>query len=746
MSFLFTHTKLKTLLLLLIIGVTGLIILLSTGVQLYLDYHKKIRDLESNFQFISDSYLSPLSSSLWDFNEDNVRLQLQGILKLPGIKFCSISDDTGLIGTALDEGDAESRKDIMRQFPLTYREKPIGLLTVYANFDHINKELLRDSTAIFISYGCVVLGIAFTILVISNYLLFKHFAVIAAYTDNIDIDHLDKPLILKRQEKNDEIQQIVNAINEMRLRIQNSIIERQKMEEALKTRTDFLDKVIESAALSTWISDETGTAIRANPACLEFFGAATGEFIGKYNLFQDSVIKKSGFMPELQGVFDKGRTANIVIDYDFKAVKHVNVKNATRKIINSIFTPIMDDNGKVSNVIVQTIDLTDIKRMERELNQALKMESIGNLAGGIAHDFNNILASIIGFTELALDEAKKDTTLDDSLQEVYKAANRAKALVKQILAFARQSEAQLKPIQPGLIAKEVLKFIRSTIPATIDIKHALDSDALIMGNATQVHQLIMNLCTNAAHAMEAQGGIIEVTLKDITADKITGINKADLKYDDYIELKVADTGEGIAPDVIDSIFEPYFTTKGPGEGTGMGLAMVQGIVSTYEGHISVDSKKGKGSIFKLYFPITRKRKAKRAYVQKELPRGTERVLFVDDEAPIAKIGSQILERLGYTVTTRTSSIEAMELVKSKPNAFDLVVTDMTMPNITGDQLAIELLKIRPDIPIILCTGYSNKVSEENAKKIGINAFAYKPIVKADLAQTVRKVIDDAKGR
>ena len=265
-----------------------------------------------------------------------------------------------------------------------------------------------------------------------------------------------------------------------------------------------------------------------------------------------------------------------------------------------------------------------------------------------------------------------------------------------------------------------------------------------MGNVTQVHQILMNLLTNAAHAMEDGGGILELSLKDVDIDTNENREKQDLKPGNYIEIEVSDTGPGIAPDIIGSIFDPYFTTKGQGKGTGMGLALVHGIVESYGGKIFVKNKTDKGALFSVYLPVTKKRQGSHPYQSEVLPRGKERILFVDDEASIANMGGQILEQLGYSVTTRTSSIESLELFQAKPNDFDLVVTDMTMPNLTGDQLAVELMKIRRDIPVILCTGYSKKINDETASEIGIRAFAFKPVVKADLAKTVRKVLDDAK--
>lgn len=319
---------------------------------------------------------------------------------------------------------------------------------------------------------------------------------------------------------------------------------------------------------------------------------------------------------------------------------------------------------------------------------------------------------------------------------------RAKDLVKQILAFARQSEEELKPIRLDKSVQEVLRFIRSSVPTTIKIKRSIENDSVVMGNATQVHQILMNLCTNAAQAMEAEGGILEVSLKNAKIDGSSQTEKTILKPGEYVEIKVSDTGVGISSDIIESIFDPYFTTKGPGEGTGMGLALVHGIVESYGGKITVDSKPGVGAAFTIYLSKIKKQKGIISHEAEILPGGTEQILYVDDELPLASMGSLVLESLGYAVTTRTSSVEALELFRAHPKKFDLVITDMTMPNMTGDQLAAEMMKIRFDIPIILCTGYSKKVSDKTASDIGIRAFAYKPIVRADLAKTIRKVLDE----
>ena len=411
------------------------------------------------------------------------------------------------------------------------------------------------------------------------------------------------------------------------------------------------------------------------------------------------------------------------------------------------------ENKGLSTVLVSIADVTDIHQyhkekveMEKRLLQAQKMEAIGALAGGIAHDFNNILSGILGFTELAINEAEKGTTLEDDLQEIYAGGKRAKELVKQILWFARQSDEKIRPVEPDLIAKEVLKFIRSSIPATIKIESDIRTNSLIKGSPIQVHQIFMNLCTNAAHAMEDNGGVLKITLSDVEMNNLDTAKRLGLKQGHFIEIKVSDTGTGIAPELIDLIFEPYFSTKKPGEGTGMGLALVRGIVESYGGSILVASEPGKGSVFTIHLPVLPEPGMQQSYEAEDSPTGTERILYVDDELPIVKIADRILKGLGYSVTTRTSSIEALELFKSNPAGFDLIVSDMTMPGMTGDQFARELIAVRPDIPVIICTGFSEKMNKAKAETTGIKGFLMKPVVKSEMARMVRKVLDQSKNK
>ena len=388
------------------------------------------------------------------------------------------------------------------------------------------------------------------------------------------------------------------------------------------------------------------------------------------------------------------------------------------------------------------MDITERKQLQTQLQQALKMEAIGKLAGGIAHDFNNVLYSIIGYTELTMDDVPEGSLARKNLKEVFKGAMRAKDMVQQILAFSRKDDTQKKPIKVQSVVKEALKLLRTSIPSTIEIRQSIDADCgPVLADPTQIHQVIMNFATNAYQAMLEKGGVLELTLmeEEIGSDD----SDFDLDPGTYLKLTVSDTGYGMDNVVMGKIFDPYFTTRGPGEGTGMGLAVVHGIVKSHGGNITVYSELGEGTAFSVYLPLIETRPVEPKVISAELaPTGTERILFVDDEEYIVLMTQQILERLGYQVTSRTSSVEALAAFKAKPNEYDLVITDMTMPNMTGVELVPRLKEIRSDIPIIICTGFSEMIDEDKAKAVGIREYVMKPIVIEEIAKTIRKVLDE----
>lgn len=386
----------------------------------------------------------------------------------------------------------------------------------------------------------------------------------------------------------------------------------------------------------------------------------------------------------------------------------------------------------------------DHKKLESQLRQAQKMEAIGTLAGGIAHDFNNILSAIFGYTELARLDSDNPERLQKDMQEVLSAAERAKELVMQILTFSRKTEQELKPLSVQVVIKEALKLLRSSISTTINIEQDIYPDCeAVLADPTQIHQVIMNLCTNAYHAMRKTGGVLNVSLRPIELPSENQARETTLRPGNYLELQVSDTGLGIPRENLERIFEPYFTTKEKGEGTGLGLAVVHGIVKTFRGDILVESEPGKGTTFHIYLPVIEESK----YACEEdletplITTGSERILFVDDDESIVECSKQMLESYGYKVTALMSSKEALDEFQKHPDAFDLIITDMNMPNMNGAELSKKILAGQPEMPIILCTGYSDLIDAEKAKSIGISEHLMKPLIWADLAKTIRNVID-----
>ena len=410
---------------------------------------------------------------------------------------------------------------------------------------------------------------------------------------------------------------------------------------------------------------------------------------------------------------------------------------------------VRDAQGKAIGLLGITRDISERKKMEQEkhhlesqLLHAQKMEAMGTLAGGIAHDFNNILGAILGYAELAITQIAPNHKVRSYLEEVLTASLRAKELVKQILTFSRRSSSQREAVDLTMIVKEALKMLRATLPATIEIRSAFEVEAaVVFADATQLHQVVMNLCANAEYAMRQDGGILEVQLTAVELTHISVVEFPSLKPGTYLQLRIRDTGQGIPAKVLERIFEPFFTTKGKGEGTGLGLAVVHGVIVGHGGHIAVSSTKGQGTTFTILLPRLDVVLPAQPEQEAGWPKGSGRVLFVDDEEMLARWGEQLLTQLGYTVVAKTNPHEAMALFRREADQFDLIVTDQTMPAMSGEAFARALLAIREDIPIILCTGFSHNITAEKAAHLGFRAFLMKPVNAAALAHTIKKVFE-----
>jgi PAS domain S-box-containing protein len=503
----------------------------------------------------------------------------------------------------------------------------------------------------------------------------------------------------------------------------------------LRESRDFLETVINNTTDGIIITNELGHIISFNKPVEIFFGRKKEELIGQpvETIFlYDPDMKEKGYEVTREFYENGHATYDMSLRTPEQGLTHLECST----------TMIPNAAGKYIASMTIMRDVSDRKRMEQQIRQSQKLESIGTLAGGIAHDFNNILAAIIGYTELSIDLAGSNRQIRENLGQVLKASERAKNLVKQILAFSRKGEPERTSILPHVIIEEVMSLIRATVPSTISIQADIpELPYAIIGDLTELHQVIMNLCTNSVHAMQDRGGVLSVSLAvvDVTAENTVGYNN--ITPGGYLQLCVSDTGVGISPDIMGRIFDPFFTTKEINKGTGMGLAVVHGIVRSYGGDITVETTQGKGTTFSVLFPRVEEPGTPQSHRQKSIARGSESILLVDDEEPIVQSVQALLTSMGYRVTAEQDAYQALAVFKNNPWSVDLVITDQTMPHMTGHELAREILAVRPLIPIILCTGFSEKIDDSTAKASGIQGFIMKPVSMQELSQAIRTVLD-----
>ena len=499
------------------------------------------------------------------------------------------------------------------------------------------------------------------------------------------------------------------------------------------------------------IYDGNRTIEHINQICLKMFGVPDREQFSQFNMFDNAFLP-----PDVKEAIDRGQSVRYETIVDFNVVREKGMFISSRTgqahldiLMNNLG---FDRDFSPKGYLVQVQDISRrreveaaLQQSEIQLRQAQKLQAIGTLAGGIAHDFNNILTPILGYSEMSLDLCAKNDPMHNYLQEIIKASLRAKELANQILTFSRQAEPDGKPIRITPIVKEVLSLQRASLPKSIEMERTIKTTRdVVTADPTQIHQVMMNLCANASHAMRDTGGTLEVVMTDFMLNSPSTSEFPNLEPGRYLRISVKDTGTGMDPTVAERIFEPFFTTKDRGEGTGMGLAVVHGIVTSLNGTTTVDTRMGHGSVFHVILPVLETAAEPTAAGTLPVPSGTECILFVDDEPEIVKMESQMLSALGYRIVAANSAVEALKVFQENLDRFDIVITDQVMPEMSGTDLTRHILELRPNMPIILCTGFSEGLSRQHAESLGITEVIMKPVAKRDLAKTIRRSLDVAR--
>jgi PAS domain S-box-containing protein len=724
-----------------VFGLATVVSLAGTGGQLYFSFQDEKQRIVSTLDDLEDIQLNTLSNLVWNMDVPAIQIVLDGVLEVPDIIYVEVSDEFSILYTAGRLPELQSGL-ISRQYPLIKNiggaEKTFGSVLFVATTANVKSTLLENISKSLLLQLVVLFFTCFIILILFIKLFNIHINRIVQYTETLEVGTMNQRLELDRAKRSgsqaDEIDHIVNAINTMRESLQAEIEVQRKTEIKLVYEKQFSDVIINSIPGLLFILDENVVPVRYNRTFQEMANISDDN-IDQVDLFEMVSFKDR---EKLKNAISKVKNVDESLNLE------VCLITGYGKEIPYIITMQRLFLDQKPMVVGMATDLSERKLIEEQLRQSQKMEAIGTLAGGIAHDFNNILAAIIGYLNLVQLVTAADSPSSSYLQEIEKASMRAKDLVAQILTFSRKKESEKRPLPLKPILKEALKLLRSSIPTSIDIRQNIMSDQCVVSDATEIHQIVMNLCTNAYHAMEKSGGILEVSLTDRLITSLDYIDKTELIPGQYVQLSVSDSGTGMDEEIVQKIFEPYYTTKETGKGTGLGLAVVHGIVTQCKGGIYVYSRPGKGTIFNIFLPV-----ASDSTFADKMPDVTEmpinlyghgRIMVVDDDRSILMFIKELLTLHGYTVEAFESADRAFDYFQTNPAAVDLVLTDLTMPGMSGIVFGESVLAIRKELPVIIMSGFSLEFGRQDFLDKTFADFMNKPVSSVELLSRIRVLL------
>lgn len=711
---------------------------ISIGLAFIVGYKLQITEVKNQLHHLHESQRDILTKNIWNFDGNAVQLQLHGMLSHPDIVYVEL-DMNGERYRVGDEA-AVSKAGLHDSYKLSFftgkRTCYLGDLHVYANLETAKNRVIYGCLMILAVMGGALLVTCFLVYSLFQRKFYRHLRNIVSFADTLDLNSLESRLDLGRtvskRHVKDELELIVDALNDLRRRLREGLREKRLLQE---DRT-LLEKVVEQAGDAMLITDANWRIRYVNGALLKRMACSPetplNRGLAEFLALSPAVLPYGA----IRRTIVAGRTWS----------DHLFRKNSdgTQVEEDIALTAIQAGENDRSLFFVTVIkNVTREWALERQLLQAKKMESIGTLAGGIAHDFNNLLSVILGYADMVrMKYAGGNAGMQQDLGAIQKAGNRAKNLVKQILTFSRETEVQFRPLRLQSVIHEVHSMLLASLPATIILTVEMnEKDPPVFADAGQMHQVLMNLCTNAKHALPDDKGEIRIALMPVDIEPGNPQLISSLEAGRYLTLSIADNGCGMDEATKARIFDPFFTTKKTGEGTGLGLSVVHGIIKKHKGEITVASVPGEGTTFSIYLPVAEESLEDIPALSEGSFLGTERVMVLDDEELVGEMVEYSLTRLGYRVSRYTSPQVALDRFSENPDHYDVVITDMTMPVMTGDLFSRKVLAIRPDIPVIICTGYSETIDAKRAKKIGIRRFLMKPVIAGELAASIRQVLD-----